>query len=95
MLELPSNVLINPNSIYLVHKQLDAGGYVQGYNPETEEWENLASILEETEKTTETFSIVGKNYYSKFRTYGKNYSSSATYRQYIYDFKIIKGTIKY
>lgn len=95
-IELPTNVLIKPTSINIIHSYCGNTAnpaYLQGFNPTTNEWETLGTLISSTSTQTQTFNLNGNIFYSKFRCYLTRYKVGSTY-QYIYDFKINSGTVK-
>lgn len=85
-IELPKGILIKPTLIYIVAKQLSLNSKVLGYNPSTDEWEELCT---NTLSTGGTFSVITDKYYSKFKLEIYRYSATLNY-SYVYTFEIIK-----
>lgn len=65
---------------------------IQGYNLETNQWEDLYTMPKVTSKTTQNFSISTENYYTKFRVVAHRYNNVK--KSYVYEFKITSGVIK-
>ncbi len=89
-------VLIKPTKITIKHSGVSNGFYsgkIQGYNPSTETWTDLATLAQYNAAKIETFSISGDTFYSAFRVLCYRYSSSYVY-SYIYYFDITEGIIK-
>ena len=93
IIEFPK--LINPKCVYMAYNNL-AAGYIQGYNPETQEWENLInfsknSSTSSSSMTKATLEIDSENFYSKIRIPVLNAMTSSCS---IYEFNITGGIIK-
>ena len=90
-IEIESPVLIKPAKVYLHYKSLNTTSFFQGYNPTTEQWETLHTLLYSTSEKEENITISTANFYTKFRIYN---SAKLSYTPYIYEIQINSGTIR-
>lgn len=96
-ISLPTNVLINPTTIYIMHLyqgNTSNSSKIQGYNPQTNLWEDLGTLDSGVNGIKEnTFTISNNIFYSKFRALCYRFSSSYDTPQ-INEFQVKSGTVK-
>lgn len=94
---LPNKVLIKPSEIKIIRSYGEDTDVVQGYNPNTNEWEDIGTIVEATSNVTTTaISYSGNTYFSKFRLYSTKLYSSSGNGRYLrtYEFQVTSGTLR-
>lgn len=95
-ISLPTKVLIKPTNIYVKHLyQGNASNKskIQGYNSETNLWEDLGELAFKKHNQENTFTISNDTFYSKFRVLCYGYSSSLNI-PIIYELQVRSGTIR-
>lgn len=97
-LTLPPSIRISPTKVtYNITNAKYPDTKVQGWNPETQTWENITSlgsnITSSTSPTSKTSNVSTPSFYSSLRVYVTRYSSTAVQR--LYNFTIDSGTIKH
>lgn len=93
LLTFPTGVLINPTKLTVSCRKF-VRCFVQGFNPETNAWEDIGEGTSSTSSfTTTNLTYSGSAYFSAIRAYGLRYSSSYNSPE-VADLKITSGTIK-
>ena len=86
-------LLIKPINIHIIYTAHGTGSYIQGLNPDTNEWENLQVLTKSTSKIDTNYTITTDKFYSSFRTYSKPYSTGSRIN-HVYEFEITEGYYK-
>ena len=94
----PPSIRIAPTSVtYNITNAKATDTKIQGWNPETQAWEELthlgSNITSSTSPTSTTSYVTPSAFYSSLRVYVSRYGTSAVQR--LYNFTINSGTIKY
>lgn len=90
----PTGVSIKPTKISITHRYCGNSTYpalIQAYTGT--KWVTLATMSMFSSVSTETFTIEGDSYYTRFRITLYRYSSNSN-TPYVYDFEITSGTLK-
>lgn len=95
-IDLPLKTLINPTSIFIssaYQGNIKSETKVMGYNPLTDNWEELGTINIHSVATDTNITITNNVFYSKFKLVMYRYSATKKYNM-VYEFQITSGTLR-
>lgn len=92
-IDLPLKTLINPTSIFISSAYVGLITKVMGYNPLTDNWEDLGTIDSHSVAEDTNITITNNVFYSKFKLVMYRYSSKSKYNM-VYEFQITSGTLR-
>lgn len=96
-ISMPDNILIKPKEILIRHSYNAATDVIQGYNPNTNEWENIGTLpTQGVSPVNTTLVYSGNTYFSKFRLYSTKRRSNSGDGRYLnlWEFQITSGIIR-
>lgn len=91
--QCPINIAIKPSSIRVVYRGTGNNSKLQGYNVDTNAWEDLSSLTATGNMKDETFTYTADKYYSQFRLALTRFTTSYSENE-VWDFQIEAGTIR-